>query len=826
MNYENNNSHESNNLLKEKIIDENINEGSIKEKLKVIENNYNNINEKNHIDKTDEIIKEYNKSTENFIEKDEKKVEKIIEKADQEKNKDKEKIEKSNKKKIYENQKKEYKDRNILIKFKKKNYDKKRNNNKRLTKKIKRVIWKIMRKKKNLTNIKIKNMKENKLKKILKNEMIMIILKKFYKKKRKNVKENLIQKEINKNKEIITSLDQRKIGEDNVYNNKKVKNEENNIKQIFSKKDEIKIDSIKSKNINEIEGKKARNKEIKNYNKLMEEKDYEKRNEKEGNNIIKTNENCEQKKENNNNIEGILSINENSNKKEKKINIDFNIDNKINIINEIKEQIDINNEKGQNIENKEIIEHFSENKEININNNKNEGNNDNIYSKNNNEISANGYDGQQNNEDLKNKNHKNYLEKDKVEKKDKIYINSIENQVSISFIGEKKKFSENILSVSNFHTNIITNKKIMKIKRNENFSLLYKDEDINSFLSNVNPKGLKNLGSCCYMNATLQCFYHIKEFTSYFLNKKKEIKRKNGLLTNGLLDLIEGLSKKNNLPYYIPKTFKDNLEEVDELFDGYGGKDSGDLVETILTKSQEELAGEPDFPDFTIDQRNEKLMYLDLCNQNLKVRSIIIDLFYFYTRDTCTCLECGIKFYNISCENMLTFGLEGIYNFCNKKEDNNLDSFNYYHSSRKLSVDDCLNSFSLNGAIRDNRICKYCNKKTSILSVKGFITLPEIFIMLMNRGQNEKFECEVEFKEQLDLEDFYIGDKKKKKERTTKYNLLAGTILYGSGGYGHTVAFCKHFDGNYYIFNDSTVSKTSYEKIKNEKIYLLFYKKL
>jgi len=126
------------------------------------------------------------------------------------------------------------------------------------------------------------------------------------------------------------------------------------------------------------------------------------------------------------------------------------------------------------------------------------------------------------------------------------------------------------------------------------------------------------------MNATLQCFYHLKELTNFFLKDKKEIIKKKDLLSNGLLDAFKGLSSN-----YIPQKFKENLLKVDDVFEGTEGKDSGDLVQTILSVIQEELGGEPDLPDFTIDQRNESPMFIDLYFKNNLYKSIIMEIFNF-----------------------------------------------------------------------------------------------------------------------------------------------------------------------------------------------------
>ena len=364
-------------------------------------------------------------------------------------------------------------------------------------------------------------------------------------------------------------------------------------------------------------------------------------------------------------------------------------------------------------------------------------------------------------------------------------------------------------------------KQCNKIKRQVNFSLFNNEDNFHQdeciILSKIKPKGLRNLGGCCYMNATLQCFYHIQEFTIYFLKNQKEIIKRECFLSTGLLDVIKGLSKNDYFSYYEPQLFKNNLIEIDDIFEGGEGKDSGDLVRTILTTCQEELGGESDLPDFSIDQRDEAQMFLDLYFKNLKVQSIIIELFNFYARIKSTCSECKVDSYNILSENNIIFDLEQVYKLSKSGENKS--------SEISVSIDDCLNCYSYDGSLRENSLCNYCKKTSSLFSIRTFITLPKYLIMIMSRGENEKFECKVNFDEKINLKSIYNKMKGIPEENNTEYNLLGGTILLGSKGYGHTVAFCKHFDDEYYIFNDSSFDKASFDKIKNKKIYLLFYKK-
>lgn len=403
----------------------------------------------------------------------------------------------------------------------------------------------------------------------------------------------------------------------------------------------------------------------------------------------------------------------------------------------------------------------------------------------------------------------------------------ISNENSINIFGKEKKKS--ILNISSFDLSIPKHKIKTRIVKEINFCLLYNNDDNDiiedefEYLLKIKPKGLKNLGGCCYMNSTLQCFFHIKEFTNYFVKNKKFIKKK-GLISEGLLDTIEGLIRNDKNTYYSPIKFRNNLFKIDDSFEGYGGKDSADLVDIILTYCQEELGGDTEFPDTSLDQTNESLLFLDLFYKNTKVKSITSDLFLFYLRVKNTCFECNKTYYDITSENMITFNLEQIFNFPNNisfKKNSNSD----YNNKRIVSIDNCLEFYSFDNSTWENEECKYCHKKALTFSIKSFATLPKYLIFHMYRGKNETFECNVDFKENLDLKPSFYGIEGIKDEENTTYTLCAGTILWGSHGYGHTVAFCRHFDGEYYIFNDSSTYKTTFKEIQSQKIYLLFYKK-
>ena len=75
--------------------------------------------------------------------------------------------------------------------------------------------------------------------------------------------------------------------------------------------------------------------------------------------------------------------------------------------------------------------------------------------------------------------------------------------------------------------------------------------------------------------------------------------------------------------------------------------------------------------------------------------------------------------------------------------------------------------------------------------------------------------------ENLDMGKYICGPDKE----YSKYDLFAVSQHYGGTGGGHYTAVCKNIDGNWYSYNDSSVSHTSGSSANGSAAYVLFYRR-
>ena len=576
------------------------------------------------------------------------------------------------------------------------------------------------------------------------------------------------------------------------------------------------------------------------------------------------------------------------------------------------------------------------------NNNANEGNNEifnnDINNINNENFSKKEYLNNDNKNNIgKNKDYFNIEKKNDIEPKDKNINNDINNDINQILNNLYDEYNNNN-SLENNNNGIFTNNEIVIPPE--------PDKPIIKLGFMTRARGLANVGATCYMNATLQCFYHVKKLSENLINDNKitpsmEIT----YCYKNLIEELAGCKNRNKFfinaqnytsddklkDYFEPYAFKDLISAKNPLFKGIQANDSKDLIIFLLENMDNELTqrNNRNLPKQVFDGRNVE----QTNEQNFKKvhNSIFSEIFYGFQKSIMKCLSCqhADETYNVF--NFLIFPLEKVYNdLLNKKRNNNMNNnmmynnmfnnmmpynmmpnnmmynnmmynnmpnmynniysynnnmnifgnnmfnnnmnmfrnmymYNNNHNNMNINYSNNYNNFSaqkedlkkfnfpttisnsglhlndnnetpklnLYDCFKENEneeilsgsnqiFCNNCRRTSNALTKNEMYKVPNVLILILNRGRGNVFKCDVDFPHQLDLSQFV-----KNPSSPNNFQLIGVISHLGESSMdGHFIAFCKHFDDNWYLFNDGMVTQVSPYDIKRGTPYILFYQNI
>ncbi|KAI1338019.1 hypothetical protein F5Y15DRAFT_407897 [Xylariaceae sp. FL0016] len=166
--------------------------------------------------------------------------------------------------------------------------------------------------------------------------------------------------------------------------------------------------------------------------------------------------------------------------------------------------------------------------------------------------------------------------------------------------------------------------------------------------------------------------------------------------------------------------------------------------------------------------------------------------------------------------------------------DPDLDKVQAVRAKRRkngITLDECLDEFERDEVLSENDMwyCPSCKEHRRASKKLDLWKTPDILIMHLKRfsssgWRRDKLETLVDFPvENLDITSRVLQREDGKQE---VYDLIGVDCHFGGLGGGHYTAFAKNFvDDQWYSFNDSSVSKTSPERIVDTSAYLLFYRR-
>ena len=283
------------------------------------------------------------------------------------------------------------------------------------------------------------------------------------------------------------------------------------------------------------------------------------------------------------------------------------------------------------------------------------------------------------------------------------------------------------------------------------------------------PQGLINLGNTCYLNATIQCLFHIPSFTNLLLSN----------VDNSVLRSLHTVRKQmqisTNSPIS-PNQFKVTIGRLSPRFANFEAQDAQDFLNVLLE---------------------------EICSHNIHMKN----LFQSSYLSCVSCDNCFIDSEKMEFFNILQVPISAVSN-CTLEE----------------CIEEIIKPEHLTGENRWN--CYVCDKRCDATKTLCYSELSNVLIVQLLRFSQTDigFEKDNTFV-QFPTHSFNMSMTQGGKSSNINYSLKAVTNHSGTLLNGHYTAYVRKND-HWFFCNDSVTTLMSTKEVVTSEAYLLFYEKI
>jgi len=364
-------------------------------------------------------------------------------------------------------------------------------------------------------------------------------------------------------------------------------------------------------------------------------------------------------------------------------------------------------------------------------------------------------------------------------------------------------------------------------------------------------RGLRNLGSTCFMNVIIQSFIHNPLLRAHFLGDRHNYKLcKNPLCLACELDKLFAQFYSGEHTPFGPCDFLYVVWKTEKHMAGYQQQDAHEFLICAL------------------DQLHQSCCMLKNRDDSSKCQCIIHQIFSGSLRSDVTCTKCGtvsvkedlfmdlsldIKDSSIKKPTRKRKHKKEVENDHNDTDDsivNDVDSISSLNSSltdeSNITLADCLNRFTIPEKISEKYMCNNCNSYQDAIKQLSLKTLPPVLCISLKRFEHShitktKIETMIKIPHELDLTPYtspsIIENSKREKYNETHpnkklekvppnpinlYQLFAVTVHNGGLETGHYTAFVK-CHGEWFKFDDQTITLATEQEVLASNVYMCFY---